>query len=165
MTIRSARPEDLPEILRVYEAARAFMRKSGNLHQWVGGYPQKALLEEDIAKGRLFVFDADGAVHAVFAFILGDDPTYAFIEGGQWLNGRPYGTIHRIGSDGTERGVVKAALDFALAKTSEVRADTHADNFPMQRALEKCGFVRCGTIYLENGDPRIAYQFSKEANA
>ena len=163
MTIRSARPEDLPEILSVYEAARAFMRKNGNLHQWTGGYPQKALLEEDIAKGQLFVFDTDGAVHAAFAFIPGADPTYAYIEGGQWLNDRPYGTIHRIGSDGTEKGIVRAALKFALTKTSEVRADTHADNFPMQRALEKCGFVRCGTIYLENGDPRIAYQFAKEA--
>lgn len=29
----------------------------------------------------------------------------------------------------------------------------------MQHVLEKNGFVRCGIIHLENGDPRIAYQY------
>ena len=38
-----------------------------------------------------------------------------------------------------------------------VRADTHADNVYMQRALEKSGFVRCGRIYTEDGSPRWAY--------
>jgi len=27
-----------------------------------------------------------------------------------------------------------------------------------QHLLAKYGFCRCGTIYLENGSPRIAYQ-------
>ena len=38
-----------------------------------------------------------------------------------------------------------------------MRADTHADNVYMQRALEKSGFVRCGRIYTEDGSPRGAY--------
>jgi hypothetical protein len=28
----------------------------------------------------------------------------------------------------------------------------------MRRMLEKNGFVHCGTIYLENGDERVAYE-------
>ena len=28
----------------------------------------------------------------------------------------------------------------------------------MRRMLEKHGFVHCGTIYLQNGDPRVAYE-------
>ncbi len=163
MMIRPAQSRDLDAIETVYAAARAFMRKNGNLYQWINGYPQRELLEEDVQKGQLFVLEENGGVHGVFAFILGDDPTYAYIEGGRWLNDLPYGTIHRIGTDGAVHGAVKAARDFALQYTDQVRADTHADNLPMQHTLEKNGFVRCGVIYLENGDPRIAYHYSKEA--
>ena len=94
--------------------------------------------------------------------ILGDDPTYAYIEDGRWPNSKPYGTIHRIGTDGAIHGAVQMARDYALQFTDEVRADTHADNKPMQHTLTKNGFVRCGIIYLEDGAPRIAYQYSKE---
>lgn len=159
--IRPAQKQDLEAIEKVYTAAKAFMRSTGNLTQWSGGYPQRALLESDIEKKQLFVWE-DRGIHGVFAFILGADPTYAYIEDGSWPNGNPYGTIHRIASDGTGKGLVARALAFALQYTDEVRADTHRDNLPMQHVLEKNGFVRCGIIYLENGDPRIAYQYSKE---
>ena len=161
--IRLAEAKDLDAILKVYDAARAFMRASGNMLQWVNGYPQRTLLEDDIQKSQLYVIEENGAVHGVFAFILGDDPTYAYIEDGQWPNGKPYGTIHRIGTDGAIHGAVKTALQYALQFTDEVRADTHTDNKPMQHTLSKNGFQRRGIIYLENGDPRIAYQYSKEA--
>ena len=160
--IRLAKLEELNDIQRIYDTARAFMRASGNLLQWVNGYPQRELLEADIEKSHLFVIEEDGKLHGVFAFILGDDPTYACIEDGRWLNDKPYGTIHRIGTDGTIHGAVRLARDYALQFTDEVRADTHADNKPMQHTLTKNGFIRCGIIYLENGDPRIAYQYSKD---
>ena len=35
---------------------------------------------------------------------------------------------------------------------------THEENLVMQSAIAKCGFTRCGIIYLESGDPRIAYE-------
>ena len=130
--IRLAQFSDLDVLEKVYAAARAFMRASGNMLQWVDGYPQRKLLEEDIQKKQLFVIEENGAVHGVFAFILGSDPTYAYIENGQWPNDKPYGTIHRIGTDGTIHGAVKMARDFALQQVDEVRADTHADNKPMQ---------------------------------
>ena len=160
--IRDAVLADLPAIQSIYALARAFMRKSGNLKQWSNGYPDDQLLMDDISKKQLFVLEENGGVHGVFAFILGDAPTYACIEGGRWLNDLPYGTIHRIGTDGTIHGAVKAARDYALQFTDEVRADTHEDNKPMQHTLAKNGFVRCGVIYLEDGAPRIAYQYSKD---
>ena len=32
-----------------------------------------------------------------------------------------------------------------------------ADNYVMQNMLKKCGFIHCGTIYLEDGEPRLAF--------
>ncbi|MBR1586173.1 MAG: N-acetyltransferase [Clostridia bacterium] len=166
MSIRLATLPDLPAIEAVYAAARAYMARSGNPHQWGDdGYPAHDLLVTDIGLKRLYVIEVEGQVHGVFAFTLGDDPTYAVIENGQWPNDRPYGTIHRIASDGQIKGMFTRAFDFCRARMDEIRIDTHHDNKTMQHVVTKHGFVRCGIIYLENGDPRIAYQYSKEARA
>lgn len=162
--IRLAETKDLDAVEQVYAAARAYMAASGNPHQWGdSGYPHRDLLEEDIEKKRLYVIEENGAVHAVFAFMLGDDPTYAYIEDGQWPNSKPYGTVHRIASDGQIKGMFTKAFDYCRSQIDEIRIDTHHDNKTMQHVVMKHGFVRCGIIYLENGDPRIAYQYAKEA--
>jgi RimJ/RimL family protein N-acetyltransferase len=49
-------------------------------------------------------------------------------------------------------------LTWCLEQRGNIRIDTHDDNLPMQRALEKNGFVPCGRIWCEDGTPRIAYQ-------
>ena len=163
--IRPATREDLPRINRVYAAAREYMERSGNLAQWSGGYPWPDLLTGDIEKRQLFVMSANGKICGVFAFIIGVDPTYTEIENGAWLNEEPYGAIHRIASDGTERGIFKACLEFCLEHTDSIRIDTHADNVKMQATLADNGFVKCGTIYVHDGvsdhSPRIAYQYAK----
>ena len=158
--IRQATVQDIPEILRIYGAARAFMRRSGNMTQWSGGYPPEDIVRADITKNILRVMENEtGHLYAVFALIPGDDPTYARIEGA-WKDTSPYATIHRAASDGTEHGVFRAMLDFARTQYNHLRADTHADNIPMQSCLQKNGFAYCGVIYLANGDPRRAYEWS-----
>ena len=158
--IRQASVQDIPEILRIYEAARAFMRRSGNLTQWTGGYPSEEIVRADIARGVSYVLENEaGHLHAVFALIPGDDPTYAYIEGA-WQDASPYAVIHRAASDGSERGTFRAMLAFARARYNHLRADTHADNHPMQNCLQKNGFAYCGIIYLASGDPRRAYEWS-----
>lgn len=159
MTIRPATWEDLETILEIYAQARAFMARTGNPHQWGDGHPRRELVEEDIRRRENYVLADDrGTVHGVFYFAPGPDPTYAVIEGGVWLDGGPYGVIHRIAGDGQVKGVLAAAVAFARCRCASIRIDTHHDNLVMQRALEKNGFTRCGIIHLENGEPRIAYQ-------
>ena len=59
-------------------------------------------------------------------------------------------------------GVLAAALSFAGAQFDHIRMDTHADNAPMRHLLEKQGFSHRGTIYVENGTPRMAFDLLKE---
>ena len=93
---RGAVRADMAKILEVYARARDFMAKNGNPTQWGDNYPTPELLEEDIDTNRLFVYMINGQMQAVFAFVLGEDPTYQTIEDGQWLNDTlPYGTLHR----------------------------------------------------------------------
>ena len=159
MLIRKAEQSDLASILKIYETAREYMRKSGNPTQWGTNKPHKELLVDDIKKGELYVGEGDsGKLHFVFAFILGEDPTYSYIENGSWLSDEPYGTIHRIASDGSIPVVVKMAVDFCKTIISNIRIDTHHNNKTMQHVVEKIGFTKCGIIYTEDGTPRIAYQ-------
>ena len=91
--------------------------------------------------------------------IPGEDPTYEVIQGA-WLNDRPYCAVHRVASRGEVPGVATQILTWCLEFCGNVRIDTHDDNLPMQRVLEKNGFVHCGRIWIEDGSPRIAYQKS-----
>lgn len=55
--IRKARPEDVPAILSLYAAARAFMAANGNPTQWGNSYPAEELLRKDMAAGELYVYE------------------------------------------------------------------------------------------------------------
>lgn len=163
MVIRQSTPEDLPEILRLIAAARAFMVEHGNPSQWPEGYPSAEQLSSDIACGHSYVCVASGYAGLVgtFFFAVEEEPTYRHIEG-RWLNNKPYGVIHRLASDGRVRGLFRESLAFASKHCSEIRVDTHEDNAPMRRLLVVESFVPCGTIYVADGSPRIAYQKSLE---
>lgn len=158
MQVEKGRIEDLEAIMGVYAKARQVMRMSGNLRQWAGGYPSKEKILEDIGKGRLYVVrDERGEVHACFVMAVMDDPTYHIIEGGSWSADRPYAVIHRIGQDGTMKGVLHLVLTLASQVADYIRIDTHEDNVIMRHLLEKEGFRECGTIYVEDGSPRLAF--------
>lgn len=162
MNIRKARASDIPVIEEIYRQARAYMRENGNLHQWVNGYPNRATVEQDIAGGNCHVCEEYGTIIGVFALFQGPDPTYLKIFDGSWCNDAPYVVIHRIAVAAHRKGVASRCFDFALEQCSNLRIDTHHENIPMQKSLEKNGFRRCGVIFLANGDPRIAYHKVKE---
>lgn len=157
ITVRHTEMADLDSVLRIYAHARAQMKLSGNPSQWGDAYPPEAVVLSDIQSGHSYVLESGGAVCGVFAFFIGDDPTYGRIEG-RWKNDAPYGVIHRVASGGTARGVFPACLQYCASRISNLRIDTHADNAVMRHQLEKHGFEPCGVIYVENGSPRLAYQ-------
>lgn len=158
MEICRAGVEQLPEILKIYENARRFMRENGNREQWQGGYPGEALLRSDIEKGQLYLCMEGDEILGVFCYFEGVDPTYVRIYEGAWLNDRPYGVIHRIAVAAHQRGVAAFCYAHCLALCKNLKIDTHRENYPMQHSLQKNGFTRCGIIYLESGDERIAFQ-------
>lgn len=155
--VRKARPADLPRIEDIYAYARRFMEETGNPNQWGKTNPPHEWLVDDIEKGLLYVITCDDVIHGVFYFYIGADPTYGSIEDGTWKYDAPYGTIHRIASDGSG-GILKTAVEFCLGMIHHIRIDTHHDNIVMQKAVAKLGFQRSGIIRLANGDPRIAYE-------
>lgn len=157
MEVRKARLSELGKILGIYEGARAFMRKNGNPTQWGDGYPPADVVEGDVREGRLFVIAEGEELFGVFAFINGRDPDYDNIDGA-WLNSLPYAAIHRVASAGKKGGMMEYCVNYCLTVCPNLKIDTHADNIPMQRSLERIGFTRCGTVYITRAGERVAYQ-------
>ena len=142
------------------------MEKTGNPNQWgTTNWPPADLIHEDIRNGNSYVcVNDDERVIGTFFFTQGKDiePTYRAITDGAWLDDSAYGVVHRIASDGSEKGVGQFCLGWAYEQCGHLRIDTHTDNKVMQNLLKKLGFIRCGIIYLENGAPRIAYHWSRK---
>ena len=158
LNIRKAQWDDLNRIEEIFSYARKFMKENGNPEQWKDDKPSMDKVKEDIRNGDFYVVESDGKAVAVFAFPIGIDPTYLYIEDGQWLDDAPYGTIHRIASDGTVKGIFETALHFVERFHVDIRIDTHKDNKVMQHVIEKNGFHKCGIIFIEDGSERLAYQ-------
>lgn len=158
MYIRKTVEADLPQIAKIYENAKAFMRETGNPNQWNTDKPNAETAREDMQNGVGYVAEENGEIVAVFMFSQAPDPTYATIYDGKWLSDAPYGVIHRIAVARQGQGIIGYCIDECFTRCQNLRIDTHRDNLPMQRALLKRGFQYCGIIHLANGDERLAYQ-------
>ncbi len=161
-SIRHTEECDLPEVMQLYADARVFMAEHGNPNQWGPTvWPPEDLIRRDIVQRKSYVCTQEERIVGVFFYDYGADiePTYAVIEDGAWIGRSEYGVIHRIATAVDTRGVGRYCINWGLEKSGHLRIDTHPDNTVMQSMLEKCGFTKCGIIYVEEDDyPRYAYE-------
>ena len=157
--VRLAQVADLDKIMPVMDAAKGIMRSDGNMNQWVGGYPSREAILADIHRNGGFVVEDSGRITGYFAFLPSPEPTYSYIEGGEWLDEKmPYHVIHRIASYPEVHGVFSDIMEYCFSQDPNIRIDTHRENSIMRHNIAKHGFTYCGIIYLESGDERLAYQ-------
>lgn len=164
MKLRLARREDVPEIARLYDLARAALKDAG-VNQWQDGYPNGEDALADIQAGRGYVLTEDGRVVGFACLAFGVEHTYDVIEQGSWLGQGEYGFLHRVAVDPETKGRGAAGLFFDELKRQArergvriIRGDTHRDNMPMQRVMAKNGLELRGIIHVEDGTQRLAYE-------
>ncbi len=171
MQIRQTTIYDIDAVMSIIEEARRTIAALG-IDQWQNGSPNRAMIEEDVALGQGYCVERDGQIVGNFALIYDGEPTYDRIDDGAWMtadrdeSGRSaYLAIHRVAIRVANRGsgISTAILDYAADTArrlgrGSLRIDTHRGNVVMRRMLERHGFVHCGTIHLQNGDPRVAYE-------
>ena len=157
--IRKTTIDDIDKACEIYKFAQGFMRDSGNPEQWGDVHPPRVLIEKDVHAGTSYVCvdEESGEIVAVFYFAIEVDKTYAKIDG-QWLDDKPYGVIHRIARGRNGKGAGAFCLEWCYEQHNNIRIDTHKDNEPMIKALEKLDYSYCGIIWIENGDERLAFQ-------
>ena len=175
MKIRKATIKDLDGIMEVIEEARGTIASLG-IDQWQDGYPQREIIEADINNGVSFCIENTdtGEVVSTFAVFSDGEVLYDRIFDGAWRTGDSlsnkkddvcYTAIHRVAISVKARGnglsseIINFVMNIAIEKGKKsLRIDTHEGNVVMRRMLEKNGFVHCGTIFLENGESRVAYE-------
>lgn len=162
INIRLASLDDIPSLERVFLIAKKKMRNDGNFLQWTEPDYPICYTYKDIEKGTCYVIEIDHEIHATFVFQLGEEVTYKIIDNGKWLNDEPYGTIHRIASDGYIKDIFSITLNYIKRFNVDIRTDTASYNKRMTHLINKHHFIYCGTIYIRDGSPRDAYQKRKE---
>lgn len=167
MKIRKSKESDFDRMMEIYAYARDFMDKQGNPNQWgPTNWPPEELIHNDIREGKSYVcLNDDDKVIGTFFFTYGKDvdPCYANISDGEWIDERPYGVVHRIAGDGSEKGIGSFCINWAFAQCGHLRIDTHEDNTVMRNLVKKLGFAYCGIIYIVEDDyPRLAFEKTSE---
>lgn len=164
MKIRKSTFDDLKRMAEIYRIAREFMANHGNPNQWGrNNWPPVDLLQNDINSGNSYVCLNDfDKVIGTFFFTYGKDiePTYRKIFDGVWKDNSPYGVVHRLAGDGSEKGIGSFCINWAYEQVKHIRIDTHSDNVVMQNTLKKLNFAHCGTIYVSDNSPRLAFEKS-----
>ncbi len=164
--IRRSSMQDTEKMLEIFDEARKSIAALG-IDQWQNGYPHREIIEGDVSRGYSRVIEIDGKLSATFAVIDDGEPTYNKIYDGEWLTGKTedYIAIHRVAilvacrGKGVAEKMIAHAQDEAISLgRKSIRIDTHRGNVVMRKMLEKNGFTHCGTIFLENGDERVAYE-------
>lgn len=164
--LRHAESTDLTSIMSIITDAQNHLAQQ-NVDQWQNGYPTPEIIEGDIQRKEMLL--ATVGTHEVVGMMMCStrpDPTYDRIDG-QWITppGALYGVIHRMAVSAKHRkkGVAhylfRQAEDYLREKrVLSIRLDTHHDNTGMQRLISRQLYQECGIIYVQSGDPRIAYE-------
>lgn len=163
MEFRRAVYADLNKILEIIRQAQGYFKSKG-INQWQNNYPNEEVIKNDIENKRGYVLvDGDIIVGTVSVSFDGEK-TYDYIEG-EWLSSIDYAVVHRIAVRSEYKGrglasiILKNVEHICLQRgIHSIKIDTHEENIPMQRLLQKNGFTYCGVIYLQDGSRRLAYE-------
>ena len=163
---RRMEASDSVAVLEIIEAGKELLKRRG-INQWQDGYPAKADVLRDVESGSGWVFTNKDAIAGVISVVRGEEPTYARIDGGEWLtsNEDAYVTIHRVAvheewlGSGLSAEMVDFAEDISRGYGAvSLRIDTHERNASVIRLLHSRGFSERGIIYMENGAERVAFE-------
>lgn len=164
MEFRRAVEADICSIMNIIRQAQAYFREHG-INQWQDNYPNSEIIKNDIDNKNGYVSLKDNIVIGTAAVSFDGEKTYDSIYNGKWLSSGKYAVIHRIAIENSFKGsglsseILKNIEKMCLNKdVHSIKVDTHKENISMKKFLRKNGFQYCGTIYLEDGNPRIAFE-------
>lgn len=138
-------------------------RKEDGSNQWQDGYPNEAIVENDIKNEFGYVLLDQDKIIGYSAVIINNEPEYEKIIG-KWITNNEFVVVHRIViaeeylGQGLSKTILKHIEDFALKnKINSIKVDTNFDNYAMMKIFESLGYVYCGEVFFR-GSPRRAYE-------
>jgi len=153
--MRSARPEDMQAVYTVFHDAVEHMN-AGGIPQWDEIYPTPAILDDDLARGQLFVTEADTG-EAVAAVALSEEchPDYRTAA---WQGEGPSLIVHRLcvspaaQGRGVGRGLMQAVEAWARENGyADIRLDAFSRNPHALRMYARLGYEKRGEATWRKG--------------
>lgn len=157
--LKLATTEDINVIMNIIDDAKKYLKKQG-LSQWNldDGYPRKEDMLKDIENKNCFLYIENNIIIGCMSIIFTPDENYYEIEG-KWLTNDKYASIHRIAISNNyhSKGIgVKILLEAEeIVKNKNVysiKIDTHKNNIPMSKTIEKAEYKYCGIITLKRSN-------------
>ncbi|MEO5889204.1 MAG: GNAT family N-acetyltransferase [Ferruginibacter sp.] len=154
MQIINSKPNDIPAIFKLYDAAIAFQKTKFNKH-WQGF--DLELVEKEVAENRQYKIVVDDVIACIFAVTFND----ALIWGKK--DEAPSVYIHRIVTSPAFRGnnFVKSIIEWGIEFGSRngkqfIRMDTWGDNQKLIDYYTNCGFTFLGLsdVILDDSLPK-----------
>ncbi|MFQ9675811.1 MAG: hypothetical protein ACLRZO_02685 [Eggerthella lenta] len=130
---------DIDRIMSILADGRASLAALG-IDQWQGGYPHRAVIEDDTARGDSYVVEADDRIVATAMIGFSGERDYDRIEEGSWLTSCT-SSVSATAWCTSGRGCGRknrGAATFLLARAELARGDQRPHRHaPRQRAYEK----------------------------
>lgn len=171
--IRIAKILEIAEIMALAKACALDMQARG-IHQWNDSYPGREIFENDILRGKLFVYISSGKVVGTVAISSHQDEVYKHVN---WLDTKgAHRYIHRLAvlPSQQRQGIATNLMDFAEERCRQqgivsIRLDTFSRNQGNQLFYEKRGYAKLDDIFLprQSSFPFHCYELvleSKDVN-
>lgn len=160
---RKATLLERPQIWVILQQA-IVRRKQDGSQQWQDGYPNPAVLQQDIETGVGYVLtNNENTIIGYAAILFNDEPAYENLNG-TWLTNDDFAVVHRlaIAEQYLGQGYAKKMLYFTEDLAVEnnifsIKVDTNFDNIVMMKVFEKLGYTYCGEVVFRGG-VRKAYE-------
>lgn len=156
---RTATHADIAPIWEILQNAIQ-RRKADGSNQWQDGYPNVAVIQNDVDAGAGFVLTEGDKVVGYTAILINDEPEYAKIQG-NWLSNGDFVVFHRVAVSQNHlgKGLAKTIVDYIEAyalrnNIYSVKADTNHDNVAMLKTFEKMGYTYCGKVFFRGSERR-----------
>jgi len=163
-TLRKTTVSDIADVMTIIDQGKTYLKASG-VNQWQNGYPNKAVINQDINDGYGYVLLKHNKIVATIALSFDGEPWYDDIRDGAWLTKGDFLVIHRMAVRADFRAtdaateLLRLAEELCISKgVTSIKIDTHPENMPMQKLVTKNGFQYCGVVILGAEGERLAYE-------
>ena len=162
INMRQATKEDMQAVYSLFREATEDMIAKG-IDQWDELYPTPAHLDDDLAKGELYVGELEGRVVCAVALNSVCDPQY---QNAAWQGSGPFIIAHRLcvspgaQGQGVGRALMSDVENWAQERGyCQVRLDSFAPNLQAQRMYQRLGYAIRGEAHWRKG---LFYLMEKE---
>lgn len=174
LEFKQATMAHLDELTQIMADGIQFLKEQKSTQWQDGNGPDKAKIKQDIENQACYILtnEKDQIIGTV-ALIRGVDPVYTAISQGKWEGDALYCSLHRVAVTQAFRGqgvslqlLIHSLIEAQKWEIYDVRIDTHALNLPMQKVIQRAGFICRGVVHFPilNGK-RLAYQKIIEQNS